>query len=930
MAYINGVDTSKPIAFLTASRLTGLMSGVLVDQKGYESIDGRPEVEVLYNTQKGLGFDVLEASYLKLREQIGGGNQGTSIADALISRLFFKPVLFLKGMSEIGLDPRPVLDIFAKKLLPNNTLTNRDLFISKLKPHAQANRKILILSHSGGTLYSNMIIEALRNEPSIEALKSNIFASMLFAPAVSQVPRNSKGTIIGNHLLFLFDAVVQGVTGLPSNMSFVTEVPAANYGDPLGHGILEIYLNPEIEAYVDGVDRTMDAHFKERVKSVVSGLVNNDVNCCNMKEGKLWINDSVCSGNQMTCLGGFIEKTVKLNLSSDDGLELSKDSAICGDVKIETNRSTVKIENSKLIGPATIRGDVELKNVKLDATGADINYARALIDGEEQYVKIDFTGSTFTQPNILGRPQISDSVEIKSNKSEAIITGSPTIKSRVKLNNSTIKEVRPPSPLSKSLASQVVLDGEFGEVVINESSLEGKVDVTGPVIMSDVTQVGTASIQMANLDKTKLTNDYYSISNRPGIQISKDPACNNPLNIYEAEIKTEADIRACGSIFDGAVIEGHVQVRGEVALSGKLLGDGYNSLFDPMKVLGSSDPDYGVVTESATEVYNRPTIQGDILLSGTTKISNNGTYTGVKQLVEPGVTYFSQLQSGNFSGSNNFSGFYYLGKGLVSSTVVGEHATFTNGEYLSTSLNSNATVLGSVTLKGPMSIDGTLGAGTFVEGKSFGANGGVLMAPTASFVGMGRKIEGAVNLGDYATIADSTINGSALDSSNQNAIMQIDSSVIENSNVSGVGTVTGGSYIHNNANVFGSGYFIESSTLNGGSFSGNSNLIDSTANTSNVSGSAIIFNSTLNTVTVTDSAYLCNKTYNGGSYAGTHNCETDEKIRKRATGTSDAWLGAIRRSNQTVREAQFKARRELQAKKQSVRGRIPAAMRRAI
>lgn len=788
---------------------------------------------------------------------------------------FFNPLLWTKSVKTLALLGGAVVTggISAHKSI--NTLSSR------ISINLISQKKSLVVTHGLGQQVFNLAYSNLLKGPRKDELGyvSGIALGMLSSilpPSPSDNPR--------------FHYVVNRGDEILRSNTFANVRPNAYFDGPnpddIGHDIINTYFS---DAYVNtslGRIRMLD-FTREQIKRSVSGLLNNNPDCCEKRQGKLWVNESDCEEGQETCFGGFLEKTVKLKLDSDDELELSEDSVICGDVQIESYQSTVKIENTKLIGPLTIENDVELKNVQLDASGADINYDRALIDGKNQYVKISFTGSAYTQPNILGRPQITGPVEIYSNKSEAVITGSPTIRNRVKLNNSKIKELYPPAEERKKLTSQIILDGEFGEVQLTETSLEGKVDISGPVMMFEVTQKGTAEIQRANFTKTKLTNSYYSNSPKPGIKVLNGTSCTSQLNIGDAEIKDEADIQACGDIYDFAKVEGHVQIKGEVAISGKLFGDPYVAGQVPMRITGSSDADYGVSMFSDVEIRNRPTISGDILFDNGSKIYNNGIYRGVKQLVEPGLTYFSHISGGSYYGTNDITGFYLIQKGLTDVTVEGGYAQFGNGTYLSTIITSSASIGEGASLKGPMYIQGTIGPETIVEGKNLGFRGGIFVDHGNTFNGIGKKLEGGVFLGANTTVTNSNINGNALDPSSSNTFIEITGSTITDSSLSGVGAIAGSSVTE--ATMSGNSYYISLSTLLKGNYSknisitNNSNIdrgtytdnvsIDNSSVTNSLLSNEVqVFNATLNGTTAFGNAKLCNRPYSGGSYGTGYDC----------------------------------------------------------
>lgn len=839
ITFINGVGNSYDDAMDTSRRLTIMLENVLVDQKGYEAHDGVDNVvKPLYNHSNGFLIDTYESAYFKLREQVKGGGQGTSIVESLFNKLLFKPIVFLRIMSELGFDPRPVMDTLAKPFQPSRTFEDREKFITSLRSFASQGRKILIISHSEGTLYSNMVTESIENLPPEDELKRNVFGSLMFGPAASILPRNSKGGIAGEYVLNVADVIVQGVTSLPSNMTIQEDnTPENSKGllHLLGHGVLEIYLSENIYALVDSELEWMPLIFKKKVEAVVGKLVGNDKYCCGLaKEGRLWYNEEICESE--SCIGGFLEESVTIPSDVDSfSLQIDKFSAVCREVKLSPGiGKKIDLKSSWIYGPAEISGNVSLKKVYLDAVeGTD--FEKAIIKDK---VQIDFSGTTFLGPNIKGRPQISENVLINSNKPERIIYGSPTISGNVIIEGSTIQEVE--SSNKKSIFSQISIEsGSNKTIKIINSSLKGKLSISDYADFNTVIMDGSVTTENVTLSDLAIRNFYYSTEDKPGIKIVKNVSCTVPLVISNKEIKDEVDIWACGTI-SNSNISGHSSIKGLIEVtSSTIQGESYDVNSMPLRIVGEGN--IGIKIQGNSFVYNRPLIQGELIINNST-IKNNGSYKGRTQVLPDGTKTTSQIDGSTMTGSNDFSGLYFVRKSMNDVTIVGGYQTITNN-WLSLLIDASATVQAGATVKGVGTLAGTIGSGATFEGyKIHSDKAGIFIEPGSSFIGSGKSIKGTVYMNNGALASGTNITGSQVNHENL-AIMHIDNSKVYNSTLTGIGR------LYSNSTAIGA-------TLTGYRF--------------------LVENATLSGTYVLDSnTYLCNKSYGAVSIPSDHNCHAE-------------------------------------------------------
>lgn len=444
VTFINGVWNKREDARSSARALSRLIGRTLVDVKGFQSFEQVPNiVKAQYNHTQSRSLDVVETAYFKLRELMSGVPDGLSLVDALLSSLFIKQIAFTAAMRELGVDPRPILDEVITPLLGSNTFRDRSRFVEALRPHAQNGDKILILSHSEGTLYANMIIEELRNAPSESKLHGNFFASLMLGPATSKLPRNSSQKVIGKYLLNSGDLVVKGVTGLSSNMGITANANTSDKLDVWGHKFEEIYLSSAVSAIVDGKNTTMDQHFTRKVREAVEELVANEEGCCGIaSRGKFWVRSESC--NDVSCLGGFVADDVEVQ--ADANLELDKSSELCDNVKVSGNvflsgasvsgtnsskqlelaggsgsrQGIILAQDVEITGSPLIEGDLTITQAKIIGNGTYRGTARYAGD---YLVSPLLTGGSGVNRVFSGNNNISGTYVIDTNLHDVTVEG---------------------------------------------------------------------------------------------------------------------------------------------------------------------------------------------------------------------------------------------------------------------------------------------------------------------------------------------------------------------------------------------------------------------------------------------------------------------------------------------------------------------------
>ncbi|MCE3013166.1 MAG: hypothetical protein LW878_08895, partial [Proteobacteria bacterium] len=775
IAYINGINTDDDKARVGASRLSAVLSGSLIDEKGIDV----SKIENFYNHSSSLGSDLIEATYQKLRALLENDEQGKSLADLLLTALFYNQKDFFRLARIAGVDVSSFVSEAEKIYLPKSFNQDQSNFLRGLSAEAVSGDKVLVLAHSQGTLFAKKLIDQLAVLPEKNVLKRNVVGGIYLAPAESFLPKNSIGEPMVEYIKFENDLVIKLASQFSSNMK-ITNGYAYRNEDWMGHGLTEIYLNPSIQASVEGTIASMPEHLLSKVKKVLSRYVSNDERCCKLgSRGYFW-GDSRC--NEGSCLGGFVESKVKVLNDNSLNISIDKDSVVCDGSQIDPKEGEIKLTSSSIINPTLIEGNVEIKNIEISKSSDALSRSVGKISGD---VFID-GGIGATRSKIIGAPQIQDIVTIQTNTPQNLIKGSPVISGNVTLTNTIIEEVYPSQ--KEDRRSQINLISFGGMIDVEDSNLKGAITLNEATKFKNVSVDGKLWARKVTAETVTIQNDYLENPDRRGALLDSF-TCPNSLEIINSQIGGDPKIDACGSIKSESVIFGNVDILGKVQIDKSyVLAEPWVQDEVAMKITGSDT--FGIRIENESFLYNRPTIEGDLFIQGA-EFNGNGSYKGLSQTPVPGTVLRSRLLNARFSTSadgtqNDISGFYNISADVAGSKIEGGYIAPESGfPFRLLTIYPSAQLGEKLDVKGVGDISGTIGSLVKIDGYKVAPGfSGVNVTYDSSFVGAGKSLKGAVVIYDESSVVNTNMTGSGFNPSN-NGIMAVDASTVNNSNLSG-------------------------------------------------------------------------------------------------------------------------------------------------
>lgn len=829
VSYINGVNTSLKRANYVAQYLDIIFRRTLIDEKDYQFVGSEAgAVAALYNSSPGLGSDLVTAGYLKVREQIGT-TQPVSVVENLLTSFFSAPIAFGDIANSIGFDVRPLVDSVIKPALQRGAIADRELFINLLKNQAIDGQKVLIVSHSEGTLYANMVLEALKYLPMESKLKGEVFSSVMLGPAASVLYRNGRGQLAGEYTLNLTDIIVQGVSGLSSNVSIFKPLE-----DWSGHDVIDTYLNTN--NFSDAVDGNVDmvTLFQKKTQRAISKMLSNREGCCGIgSEGQLWPGFETCS--YAGCLGGFIAKEVVIPKLGPSTLQLDKNSQICGNVEISTERDDlITLQKTKLAGKMKVQGNVALKNVSFDASSSSIPIPATLVGNMGDGIRIELPETTV--PNIIGGAQISGEVAITGDTSiggAAFIEGSPKIEGRVTISNTRISDVSNDVPPDlKSTTPLLSIYGSNSKPTdIKNSKVLGRIEIKEGSKLDGVFASGHVFIENTKLTNVKMYNNLLNASGKPPLTVKKSSLCSGAQELIDSQLTGHPFVETCGLI-ENSKVSGHAEIRKKVEVSwSDIVAAPYSSSSDPLIITGSVGTDPGIYISAESKIFDTVLVEGDIQISGAT-LRGEGVYKGTYMLDSNSQKIPSIIAVGEYTGANDFSKQYMVFKGMSNTKVEGAYTLHGDGNYYAGFIWDTATIQTEVgkanpEFKGILSIGGTVGAETKLHGYSLGANTqgvGVVIEETSKFEGYGKKLHGSVVIGEGSYINDSDVTGSLINPFGPYVTHFYGGSSVTNSTVTGYAAVYCLSQVKSSSQLAGTGVSVEYSTLTGAYLSGNARV----------------------------------------------------------------------------------------------------------
>lgn len=471
--------------------------------------------------------------------------------------------------------------------LSNVTQHEREAFEGLLQNTENAFRsgkKVIHVAHSQGALFVATIArQIIAGNDGLQDYKELYGAVFLGAP-ISYLPRSLESEKF-SYLSAQQDPIVLSLSliglALPPNVD-VPKLPVFTID---GHSVDKNYLG-EIEGVFAGRRKPMKEHFYDLMRGVVSTLNNNDLACCNGRDGKLNLNKADCEPGVERCLGGFVENGI---IASDESIHVAGDVQVC---RTDPNAKPV------ISGKVSIESDVGL------GKGSFLNGPR----GGLSQLRVGSVGGTV---------YLRDNAGVYQNGGESLsLLGDLMISNAEVRGEGTIRGESHSRMPSRFVSS------------ISDTKINGTVDIKGAfVIASDVAG--------SHIEGSFVTPLY-----------TQSTSVWNFLGIWDATIDPGATITGMGSFYEGAHIGAGVTLVGTArqdniygihVFNSRVLGQ--NTRLHGSVIVG----DNSLITDGAQVI-------GDIGVSLTPSIGVAASQVSGGQLLGRGVLNISTAKDSTLRG----------------------------------------------------------------------------------------------------------------------------------------------------------------------------------------------------------------------------------------------------------------------------------------
>ncbi|MBU1668720.1 hypothetical protein KKC13_09900 [bacterium] len=225
IVFINGIQNTNTEAEKGAKQLSYALDS-----------SGRTKIQTIYNHtdgKNGYGFlgDVLETYRLAKYDGTNGGKDFTP---------FWKAI---SGMNSVVTNNKKFQDDYLENIVDNFYDSYSDIsdVYARIawERGKSENKKLLILSHSEGTVAANIVMKGLIDNFSDSQVKECTRLVSIATPVSTAVGIRNNGLYTTSDNDIVIGAIRPDVGSMPNNIH--TEFDSKN--DFLGHGLVEIYLN---------------------------------------------------------------------------------------------------------------------------------------------------------------------------------------------------------------------------------------------------------------------------------------------------------------------------------------------------------------------------------------------------------------------------------------------------------------------------------------------------------------------------------------------------------------------------------------------------------------------------------------------------------------------------------------------------------------
>ncbi|MBC75719.1 MAG: hypothetical protein CME64_06865 [Halobacteriovoraceae bacterium] len=342
--YLNGVLTKWSGAIKSRNNIHTLVKNdhdkTRISPNGVEDIC----YKYIYNQNRGI-YDFVEVLAQKIRE--ADSNLNEKEVYKKVAEYWFSDRGWLANMP--GDFPEKLKEAEIQRVQSTEYSTLHSDVAAVVSTDLQK-RSVLVVSHSQGNLFANLLYEELKNGPNIERLKH--YANLQVGSAASHIA--AKQESYGDYYTSKQDKVIAGLGQLGSILP--PNVDADYLGnittDPFGHFFIGTYTNSDVKGRMDGeeVFRPMSEIFMDKLSALAEKITGRY--CEPIDNLKL----KVLGASDFHQISDNESKYLYMGLYNSDGSAFSGDTSLYGLYSVPPPHST-KYEPDEVKPVLDLNGD---------------------------------------------------------------------------------------------------------------------------------------------------------------------------------------------------------------------------------------------------------------------------------------------------------------------------------------------------------------------------------------------------------------------------------------------------------------------------------------------------------------------------------------------------------------------------------------------
>lgn len=435
-------------------------------------------------------------------------------------------------------------------------------------------RKLIFITHSGGNLMADRVRDFIRLQlpPEYYGLTGHVSLARPYFTLHENVE-----TIVFEEDGVIESLRIAGQNTPAGNVSLQEKCDNFRFLPWFNHGF-DCYLgnNPVQQSLYDipGLVPSVEIA-KAAVYKVASRLANNDENCCNKGNGKVWINDD-------NTIGGFLSGEVKVESGK---VTILKGAQICGSGTINaTNDPTKHVFGEQVV----INGKINF-NSKFKINGTTKSSTSSILITEEgtdvQMFNVNLNGELYFKKPAVTAPNIDPWII------SATVTGKNEIIGPVRITQSNfLKDLKISSSfmplviqnLKMNSAGSLNLTNNRNDqsTTLNDITVEAPLNVSSKLIeLSGAKFYGSTTASAP--ENVRLSGEYRGTSvlsagnfvSLNGKFKSISGSCDDRI-FLQGQISDSLKISDCDFITGGVTSNGPLDMRGSYNLGVSFLGGG--------------------------------------------------------------------------------------------------------------------------------------------------------------------------------------------------------------------------------------------------------------------------------------------------------------------------------------------------------------------